>query len=175
MDKIKIIFFIVSVFLIFNSSFAIENKISFPVLLEKIQQSDRDNRQYEVIELANQMRVLLVSDPKAAKSLGSLALPVGSLQDPKDQQGLAHYTEHMVLMGSKKYPEPSSFSEFLNRHAGSYNASTAAHRTAFYFEVENSALDTAIDYLADAIAEPKLDSNFADKERNAVNAEMTMA
>lgn len=175
MDKIKIIFFIVSVFFIFNSSFAIENKISFPVLLEKIQQSDRDNRQYEVIELANQMRVLLVSDPKAAKSLGSLALPVGSLQDPKDQQGLAHYTEHMVLMGSKKYPEPSSFSEFLNRHAGSYNASTAAHRTAFYFEVENSALDTAIDYLADAIAEPKLDSNFADKERNAVNAEMTMA
>ena len=156
-------------------TFASENKLTHPVLLEKVQQSDRDNRQYEVIELANKMRVLLVSDPKAVKSLAALALPVGSLQDPSDQQGLAHYTEHMVLMGSKKYPEPASFSQFLNRHSGSYNASTAPHRTAFYFEVENSALDTALDYLADAIAEPKLDPNFADKERNAVNAEMTMA
>lgn len=112
MDKIKIIFFIISVLFIFNSSFAIENKISFPALLEKIQQSDRDKRQYEVIELANQMRVLLVFDPKAAKSLGSLALPVGSLQDPKDQQGLAHYTEHMVLMGSKSTLNPQVFLNF---------------------------------------------------------------
>jgi protease III len=156
-------------------SFAIENKLARPVLLEKVQQSDRDKRQYEVIELSNKMRVLLVSDPNAVKSLGSLALPVGSLQDPQNQQGLAHYAEHMVLMGSKNYPEPASFSQFLSRHAGSYNASTAAHRTAFYFEIENSAFDKALDYLADAIAEPNLDPNFADKERNAVNAEMTMA
>ncbi|OCG08137.1 pitrilysin [Gilliamella sp. wkB178] len=156
-------------------TFASENKLTSSVLLEKVQQSDRDNRQYQVIELANKMRVLLVSDPKAVKSLGSLALPVGSLQDPQDQQGLAHYTEHMVLMGSRKYPQPASFSQFLNQHAGSYNASTAAHRTAFYFEVENSAFDSALDYLADAIAEPILDPQFADKERNAVNAEMTMA
>jgi protease III len=173
--KIKLIFFIVLGFIISNFSFAIENKLVQPVLLEKIQQSERDERQYEVIKLANDMRVLLVSDPKAVKSLASLALPVGSLQDPKDQQGLAHYAEHMVLIGSKNYPEPASFSQFLSRHSGSYNASTAAHRTAFYFEVENSALDTALDYLADAIADPKLDPNFADKERNAVNAEMTMA
>ncbi|WP_176701075.1 pitrilysin [Gilliamella sp. Bif1-4] len=155
--------------------FAIENKLVSPVLLEKVQQSERDKRQYEVVELSNKMRVLLVSDPNAVKSLASLALPVGSLQDPKDQQGLAHYAEHMVLMGSKNYPEPASFSQFLSRHSGSYNASTAAHRTAFYFEVENSAFNKAVDYLADAIAEPNLDPKFADKERNAVNAELTMA
>jgi protease III len=155
--------------------FAIENKLVSPVLLEKVQQSERDKRQYEVVELSNKMRVLLVSDPNAVKSLASLALPVGSLQDPKEQQGLAHYAEHMVLMGSKNYPEPASFSQFLSRHSGSYNASTAAHRTAFYFEVENSAFNKAVDYLADAIAEPNLDPKFADKERNAVNAELTMA
>ncbi|OCG68702.1 pitrilysin [Gilliamella sp. Imp1-6] len=166
---------VIGLLLATSPSFAIENKLTKPVLIEKVQQSERDKRQYEVIELANKMRVLLVSDPKAVKSLASLALPVGSLQDPKDQQGLAHYTEHMVLMGSKNYPEPASFSQFLSRHAGSYNASTATHRTAFYFEVENSAFDKALDHLADAIAEPNLDPKFSDKERNAVNAEMTMA
>lgn len=172
--KVKVVFLTALSLIISNSSSAIENKLVHPVLLEKVQQSERDNRQYEVIELPNKMRVLLVSDSKAVKSLASIALPVGALQDPTAHQGLAHYTEHMVLMGSKKYPEPASFSLFLNRHAGQYNASTVRYRTSFYFEIENSAFETALDYLADAIAEPILDPKYADKERNAVNAEMTM-
>ncbi|OTQ70621.1 pitrilysin [Gilliamella apis] len=172
--KTKTLFVTALTVFTFNSSFAIENKHEHSVLSNKVQQSERDDRQYEVIELDNKMRVLLVSDPKATKSLGSIALPVGSLYDPVLQQGLAHYTEHMVLMGSKKYPQPSSFTEFLARHAGNYNASTSGNRTAFFFEVENGVINTALDYLADAIAEPIFDPKFADKERNAVNAEMTM-
>ncbi|WP_424710663.1 insulinase family protein, partial [Klebsiella pneumoniae] len=72
-------------------------------------------------------------------------------------------------------PEPSSLSEFLQKHGGSHNASTAAHRTAYYLEVENSALQQATDRLADALADPLLDPTNADRERNAVNAELTMA
>jgi protease-3 len=60
-------------------------------------------------------------------------------------------------------------------HGGSHNASTAPYRTAFYLEVENDALDGAVDRLADAIAAPLLDKKYADRERNAVNAELTMA
>lgn len=152
-----------------------DNTKSYTISNETINKSERDDRQYQLITLANNMKVLLISDNHAVKSLASLALPVGSLHDPKLQQGLAHYTEHMVLMGSKKYPEPSSFSEYLTQHSGSYNASTAAYRTAFYFEVENSAFAEAADRLADAIAEPLLNPTNADKERNAVNAELTMA
>ena len=172
--KTKTLFITALTVFTFNSSFAIENKHEHSVLLNKVHQSERDDRQYEVIELNNKMRVLLVSDPKATKSLGSIALPVGSLYDPVLQQGLAHYTEHMVLMGSKKYPQPSSFTEFLSRHAGNYNATTSGNRTAFFFEVENGVINTALDYLADAIAEPIFDPKFADKERNAVSSEMTM-
>lgn len=172
--KTKTLFITALTVFTFNSSFAIENKHEHSVLSNKVHQSERDDRQYEVIELNNKMRVLLVSDPKATKSLGSIALPVGSLYDPVLQQGLAHYTEHMVLMGSKKYPQPSSFTEFLSRHAGNYNATTSGNRTAFFFEVENGVINTALDYLADAIAEPIFDPKFADKERNAVSSEMTM-
>jgi protease-3 len=81
----------------------------------------------------------------------------------------------MSLMGSKKYPQPDSLSEFLKMHGGSHNASTAPYRTAFYLEVENNALEGAVDRLADAIAAPLLDKKYADRERNAVNAELTMA
>lgn len=145
------------------------------MILANIQKSNRDNRQYTAVKLDNGITVLLISDKQASKSMAALALPVGSLQDPLKQQGLAHYLEHMVLMGSQNYPEPDSFSQYLKKNAGSYNASTAAYRTAYFFDVENSAFDEAVDRLADAIAHPLFDKHNADKERNAVNAELTMA
>ncbi|KFC78518.1 pitrilysin [Buttiauxella agrestis] len=142
---------------------------------ETIRKSEKDNRQYQAVRLDNGMTVLLVSDPQAVKSLSALVVPVGSLEDPNDHLGLAHYLEHMTLMGSKKYPEPDSLSEFLKKHGGSHNASTATYRTAFYLEVENDALEGAVDRLSDAIAEPNLAPEYAERERNAVNAELTLA
>ncbi|NNS09181.1 pitrilysin [Erwinia sp. JH02] len=144
-------------------------------LTETIRKSEKDPRQYQAIKLDNGMTVLLVSDAQATKSLAALTLPVGSLENPTDQLGLAHYLEHMVLMGSKRYPQPDNLAEFLKKHGGSHNASTASYRTAFYLEVENDALQPAVDRLADAIAEPLLDPVNADRERHAVNAELTMA
>lgn len=153
----------------------IPNNPTWSILPNTIHKSPADDRHYQAIKLANGMTVLLVSDKKATRSLGVLALPIGSLDDPKEQQGLAHYLEHMVLMGSTKYPEPSGFSEFLKKHGGSHNASTASYRTNYYFEIDDAGLDEALDRLADAIASPLLDPSNADKERNAVNAELTLA
>ena len=142
---------------------------------ETIRKSDKDIRQYQAIRLDNGMVVLLVSDAQAVKSLSALVVPVGSLEDPDAHPGLAHYLEHMTLMGSKKYPQPDSLAEFLKLHGGSHNASTAPYRTAYYLEVENNALEGAVDRLADAIAAPMLDKKYGERERNAVNAELTMA
>ncbi|NIF23223.1 pitrilysin [Candidatus Pantoea multigeneris] len=152
-----------------------QNDAGWQPVNEIIHKSEKDPRQYQAITLDNGMTVLLVSDSEAQKALAALTLPIGSLDDPDQQLGLAHYLEHMILMGSKRYPEPENFSEFLKKHGGSHNASTASYRTAFYLEVENDALLPAVDRLADAIAEPLLDPANADKERNAVNAELTMA
>ncbi|MFU0931132.1 pitrilysin [Kluyvera cryocrescens] len=142
---------------------------------ETIRKSEKDTRQYQAITLDNHMVVLLVSDPQAVKSLSALVVPIGSLEDPDTHPGLAHYLEHMTLMGSKNYPQPDNLAEFLKMHGGSHNASTAPYRTAFYLEVENDALQGAVDRLADAIASPLLDKKYVDRERNAVNAELTMA
>ncbi|WP_421356498.1 pitrilysin [Pseudocitrobacter faecalis] len=142
---------------------------------ETIRKSEKDPRHYQAIKLDNGMVVLLVSDPQAVKSLSALVVPVGSLQDPDVHPGLAHFLEHMTLMGSKMYPQPDSLAEYLKMHGGSHNASTAPYRTAFYLEVENDALQGAVDRLADAIASPKLDKKYVEHERNAVNAELTMA
>ncbi|HKS34686.1 MAG TPA: pitrilysin [Enterobacteriaceae bacterium] len=148
---------------------------SWQPIQETIRKSEKDPRQYQAIRLANDMVVLLVSDPQAVKSLSALVVPVGSLEDPETHPGLAHYLEHMSLMGSKAYPQADALAEYLKMHGGSHNASTAPYRTAYYLEVENDALEGAVDRLADAVAAPLLQKKYADRERNAVNAELTMA
>ena len=143
-------------------------------LAEKINKSEHDPRQYEAIKLANGMTVLLVSDAQAPKSLAALALPVGSLEDPNSQLGLAHHLETYGADGPNAIQSRKPV-RIPEKHGGSHNASTASYRTAFYLEVENDALEPAVDRMADAIAEPLLDPGNADRERNAVNAELTMA
>lgn len=144
-------------------------------LTETIHKSADDPRQYQAVKLINGITVLLISDVMAPKSLAALALPVGFLEDPNTQLGLAHYAEHMVLQGSQRFPESDDFANFLKKHGGSYNASTASYRTGYYLEVENKALTPAVERLADAIAAPLFKPINADRERHAVHAEASMA
>lgn len=152
-----------------------ENKLGFELIEESINKSPNDKAIYQGIKLDNGMTVLLISDENANKSLMSAILPVGSMDDPVSQQGLAHYLEHMILMGSKNYPETNSLDAFLNKNGGMNNASTAPHRTAYYLQVNNEAFSEAVTRLADTLAFPLLLESNAKKEVNAVNAEMVRA
>lgn len=38
---------------------------------------------------------------------------MGSYSDPTDIQGLAHFVEHMVFMGSEKYPKENEFDSLV--------------------------------------------------------------
>lgn len=88
------------------------------VLPETINKSVSDPREYKAIKLNNDMTVLLVSDPKATKSLAAVSLPVGSIENPDSQLGLAHYLEHMVLMGSKNTQSQAASLNFYKSMAG---------------------------------------------------------
>lgn len=136
-----------------------------------IHKSPNDDRSYAALLLPNQLQVVLVSDPSLEKSAASLAVHVGSAQDPESQPGLAHYLEHMLFLGTKKYPIPDNFMEFVATHAGSANASTGFELTNYHFTVEAGAFAEALDRYSDYFKAPLLDPHYAEKERNAVNAE----
>ena len=53
--------------------------------------------------------------------------------------GLAHFCEHMVFMGSEKYPDENSFDDFIQRTGGSDNAHTDCETTVFYFETQRKS------------------------------------
>ena len=61
-----------------------------------------DQRNYHYEKLDNGLRLLLISDPQADKAAVSLDVAVGSSADPSDREGLAHFLEHMLFLGTEK-------------------------------------------------------------------------
>ena len=70
--------------------------------------SPNDDRDYDLIELANGLEVILVSDPNAEKSAAALSIGLGAASDPEEYPGMAHYLEHMLFMGSRSSPSPTA-------------------------------------------------------------------
>ena len=87
------------------------------------------------MRLHNRMKVLLVRDTETTKSAATLYVRSGSLNDPDEVQGIAHFCEHMLFMGSKKFPGISEYTDFLQKNGGSRNAATGEDFTFFYFDV----------------------------------------
>lgn len=79
-----------------------------------IGKSQQDNRDYRGLKLSNGLKVLLVSDPVTDKSAAALTVDVGHMSDPNDIPGLAHFCEHMLFLGTDKYPNENAYSTFLS-------------------------------------------------------------
>lgn len=136
--------------------------------------SPNDTRQYKTLKLSNEIEVILVSDPSAEKSAAALSVGVGLLHDPMSQQGMAHYLEHMLFLGTERYPDTKDYSDFMTKNGGAHNAYTWLDITNYMFKVNNDAYDEALDRFADFFKSPKLYPEYTDKEKNAVNAEWSM-
>ena len=96
--------------------------------------SEEDARQYRGLVLENGLKVLLVSDPTTDKSAAALDVHIGHLSDPPDLQGLAHFCEHMLFLGSEQFPEEQEYRKYLSQHGGGSNATptpTSASSAAF--------------------------------------------
>lgn len=136
--------------------------------------SPNDNREYKTLKLANDIEVILVSDPSAEKSAAALSVGVGLLHDPMSQQGMAHYLEHMLFLGTERYPDTKGYSDFMTKNGGAHNAYTWLDITNYMFKINNDAFDEGLDRFADFFKAPKLYPEYTDKEKNAVNAEWSM-
>ena len=136
-----------------------------------IRKSPNDDRRYAVLTLPNQLQAVLVSDPSVEVTAVSMGVGVGSYQDPAAHPGLAHYLEHMLFLGTEKYPEPNSFQKFVDQNAGIWNAFTAADHTNYFFQLNADKIDQALDYFSDYFKKPTFDPQYSDKERNAVHSE----
>lgn len=137
----------------------------------EIDKGQIDDREYHYMVLDNQLKVLLISDPQADKAAASLDVHVGSSDDPADREGLAHFLEHMLFLGTEKYPEAAAYQAFIDNNAGSHNAYTSAEHTNYFFDIDAEQLEPALDRFAQFFIAPLFDQAYVDRERNAVHSE----
>jgi len=130
-----------------------------------------DQREYQYLTLPNQLRVLLISDNSADKAAASLDVHVGSSDDPADREGLAHFLEHMLFLGTKKYPDAAEYQAFISKNGGSHNAYTSAEHTNYFFDIDVNRLEEALDRFSQFFVAPLFDTVYVDRERNAVHSE----
>lgn len=133
--------------------------------------SENDQREYRYLVLANKLRVLLISDATTEKSAAALDVHVGHNQNPEGREGLAHFLEHMLFLGTEKYPLAGEYQAFISQHGGNHNAYTMPENTNYFFDIDSSHLDPALDRFAQFFTAPLFDATYVERERNAVNAE----
>jgi len=136
--------------------------------------SPNDDRRYRYLELDNKLRVLLVSDADTDKAAASLVVFRGSYHEPDAYPGLAHFLEHMLFIGTAKYPEVDAYQQFISQHGGSSNAYTASDHTNYFFDIQPAYFAEAMDRFAQFFVAPLLAEDYVEREKNAVHSEYQM-
>ncbi len=144
--------------------------LAHPVFAE-VQKSPNDTRQYKALTLDNALKVLLISDPSTDKAAASMDVEVGSSANPRDRAGLAHFLEHMLFLGTEKYPTADEYQAFIQANGGSHNAFTAQENTNYFFDVKAPSLEPALDRFAQFFIAPLFNATYVDRERHAVDSE----
>ncbi|XP_046427439.1 insulin-degrading enzyme isoform X1 [Neodiprion fabricii] len=136
-----------------------------------ISKSQNDKRLYRGLILPNKMKVLLISDSTTDKSAASLDVNVGCMSDPADLPGLAHFCEHMLFLGTEKFPAENEYGKYLSEHGGQSNAVTFPDHTNYYFDVTPESLSGALDRFSQFFLKPLFTETATERELNAVNLE----
>ena len=132
-----------------------------------------DDRHYGSITLPNGLCALLVSDPNTLVAAVAMTVGCGQMDDPPQVQGLAHFTEHMLFLGSGRpgCAAESAFADFLSAASGDHNAYTSLNTTTYHYSLAHTHLEPSLEIFSGFFACPLLTQDGAMREMRAVDSE----
>ncbi len=104
-----------------------------------------------------------------------VAFDAGARTERAEENGMAHFLEHLVFKGGEKYPTYTDVNETAERLGGVLNAYTSHDLVAFHITVRAEAAPQAMDLLSDFVGRPRLDAEELDRERGVVIQEINRA
>jgi predicted Zn-dependent peptidase len=104
-----------------------------------------------------------------------VAFDAGARTERPDENGMAHFLEHLVFKGGEKYPSYRDVNETAERMGASLNAYTSHDLVAFHITARAEAAPQAIDLLTDFVGRPRIDGEELDRERGVVIQEIARA
>ena len=134
-----------------------------------IETSSNEKRNIKCVELENKIKMILISDSEINTSSCSVAVGAGYLQD--DFHGTAHFLEHLLFMGSEKYPEQNDYHSYIQINGGYDNAFTSDNMTCYYLSLETTFLKKGIEMLSWFFRSPLLDEKHIKSEMEIIDSE----
>jgi predicted Zn-dependent peptidase len=104
-----------------------------------------------------------------------VAFDAGARNESPQENGMAHFLEHLVFKGGESYPTYKDVNETAERLGGVLNAYTSHDLVAFHITVRAESAAAAIDLLTDFVGRPRLDAEELDRERGVVIQEINRA
>jgi predicted Zn-dependent peptidase len=104
-----------------------------------------------------------------------VAFDAGARSERPQENGMAHFLEHLVFKGGESYPTYKHVNETAERLGGVLNAYTSHDLVAFHITVRAQSAPQAIDLLSDFVGRPRLDAQELDRERGVVIQEINRA
>src|SRR3954453_13841774 len=101
-----------------------------------------------------------------------LAFDAGARTEHAEENGMAHFLEHLVFKGGEKYAGQRAINETAERMGWILNAYSSHDLVAFHLTVRAESVDEGLDLLTDFVGGPKLDAEELDRERGVVIQEI---
>ncbi len=129
---------------------------------------------YKVEKLKSGLTVMRVPMSGVESVTTVVFARTGSRYEEAAEYGLAHFLEHLVFKGTKKFPTTKILSETVDSIGAQFNAFTAEEGTAFYIRSASKDIDLALQVLGQLTTQPLLKQEDIDKERGVIFEEMHM-
>ncbi|WP_433898609.1 pyrroloquinoline quinone biosynthesis protein PqqF [Pseudomonas sp. PSE1(2024)] len=121
--------------------------------------------------LANGLRVTLRHVPGLKRSAAALRVAAGSHDVSLAWPGLAHFLEHLLFLGTERFPAQQGLMAYVQGHGGQVNASTRERTTDFFFELPPASFSGGLERLSDMLARPRMNPDDQLREREVLQAE----
>ena len=126
----------------------------------------------KVVNLSG-LKVILVKDDRESVVVQTL-VGTGSREETDATAGSAHFLEHFVFKGTKKFPGMFDISDAIDEVGGGRNAFTSNHVVGFWAKTAKHKLDLAVKVVGQLVTEPLLPAKHFDKERGTILEELRM-
>jgi coenzyme PQQ biosynthesis probable peptidase PqqF len=121
--------------------------------------------------LANGLRVTLRHAPNLKRCAAALRVAAGSHDVPLVWPGLAHFLEHLLFLGTERFPAGQGLMAYVQSHGGPVNARTSERTTDYFFELPPQAFAGGLERLSDMLAHPRMNPDDQQREREVLQAE----
>src|SRR5881397_3139615 len=122
--------------------------------------------------LSNGLPLHRISIPGTRAATVLVAFDAGARTERPEENGMAHFLEHLVFKGGQKYDDYRKVNETAERMGAVLNAYTSHDLVAFHITCRAESAGEAIDLLTDFVGRPKIDAAELDRERGVVIQEI---